>query len=75
MDEVLKFFVAAIEKGGPSAVATIMAIMWWQERTDRKAAQAKYEVILERVVKAMEGTASAIREFRLLWGKRDDHDG
>ena len=73
MDEVLKFLVGSIEKGGPSAIAAIMAIMWWQERADRKAAQSKYEVILERVVTAMEGTASAIREFRLLW-KRDGGD-
>lgn len=73
MDE-FKLIAGIIEKGGPTAIAAIMALMWWLERKDRKSAQDKMEAILERVVKAMEGTASAFREFRLLWGRKDRDD-
>jgi len=71
MDDVLKFAITLIDKGGPAAIAAIMALMWYLERTDRKAAQTKLETVFERVLIAMEGTASSIREFRLMIGKGD----
>lgn len=59
MDPILTTLLEAVRTGGP-VVSVIMTVLWWLERTERKALQEKRDELLTRTLSAIAVVGSVL---------------
>lgn len=65
--DTLKFVLDLAHTGG-AALAPVFIVLWWLERTDRKAAESKNDVMAEKIVIAMTETKAALSSLGMVFG-------
>lgn len=64
----LTSILAFIEKGGPFALASVFAVMWWNERTERKDTTKLLLQMVPDMIGATKDVKAAIDMLRVAVG-------